>query len=154
MKIDNTDIKILMELQTDSRLSIRELSKRVNLSPPSVTERIRKLEDRGIIEGYTIKINEKALGLSIQCIIQIDLRNNKFEKFKELIYNHPRVVFCYRIAGPSCVLVKLSVESISEIEEFVDFISALDSTTSTHIIFSEVPINESVGKFFSDFELM
>ncbi|MEJ8552862.1 Lrp/AsnC family transcriptional regulator [Tepidibacter sp. Z1-5] len=151
MKIDNTDIKILMELQTDSRLSIRELSKRVNLSPPSVTERIRKLEDRGIIEGYTIKINKKALGLSIQCIIQIDLRNNKFEKFKELIYNHPRVVFCYRIAGPSCVLVKLSVESISEIEEFVDFISALDSTTSTHIIFSEVPINESVGKFFSDF---
>lgn len=150
MKIDNTDIKILTQLQSDSRLSIRELSKRVNLSPPSVTERIKKLEDRGIIEGYTIKINKKALGLAIQCIIQIDLKNNKFEKFKELIFNHPRVVFCYRIAGPSCVLVKLSVESISEIEEFVDSISEIDSTTSTHIIFSEVPVNESVEKFFLD----
>lgn len=151
MKIDNTDIKILMELQSDSRLSIRELSKRVNLSPPSVTERIRKLEDKGIIEGYTIKINEGALGLSIQCIIQIDLKNNEFEKFKKFIYNHPRVVFCYRIAGHSCILLKLSVESISEIEEFVDSVSSLDSTTSTYIIFSEIPINKTVGKFFSSF---
>ena len=149
MKMDNTDIKILMELQSDSRLSIRELSKRVNLSAPSVTERIRKLEDSGVIQGYTININEEALGLSIQCIIQIDLKNSNFEKFKEFIYNHPRVIFCYRIAGHSCILLKLSVESISEIEEFVDSIASLDSTTFTHIIFSEIPINKSVGKFFS-----
>lgn len=149
MKMDNTDIKILMELQADSRLSIRELSKRVNLSPPSVTERIRKLEDNGVIEGYTIKINEKALGLSIQCIIQIDIKNGQFDKFKKFIYNHPRVDFCYRIAGHSCILVKLSVQSISEIEQFIDSISSLDSTTTTNIIFSEVPINESVEKFFS-----
>lgn len=150
MKIDSTDIKILSELQLDSRLSVRELSKRVNLSPPSVTERIRKLEDAGIIEGYTIKISEKALGLSIQCVIQIDLKNGQFEKFKKLIYNHPRVIFCYRIAGHSCVLVKLSVKAISEIEEFIDSISALDATTFTNIIFSEVPLNNSVEKFFSN----
>jgi Lrp/AsnC family transcriptional regulator, leucine-responsive regulatory protein len=151
MKIDNTDIKILKELQADSRLSIRELSKRVNLSPPSVTERIRKFEDSGIIENYTIKINEAALGLSIQCMIQIDIKNSKFEMFKEFVFNHPRVVFCYRIAGHSCILVKLCVKSISEIEKFVDSISSLDSTTSTHIIFSEIPINNSVEKFFLDF---
>lgn len=151
MKMDNTDIKILKELQQDSRLSIRELSKRVNLSPPSVTERIRKLEDSGIIEGYTIKVNEKALGLAIQCIIQIDLKNSEFEKFKKFIYNHPRVNFCYRIAGQSCILVKLSVESISEIEKFVDSIASLNATTSTNIIFSQIPTNESVEKFFLDF---
>ena len=150
MKIDNTDIKILKELQQDSRLSIREISKRVNLSPPSVTERIRKLEDSGVIEGYTIKINERALGLDIQCIIQIDLKNSEFEKFKKFIYNHHRVNFCYRIAGHSCILVKLSVESISEIEEFVDSIASLNATTSTYIIFSQVPTNESVEKFFLD----
>lgn len=151
MKIDNTDIKILKELQLDSRLSIRELSKRVHLSPPSVAERIKKFEDSGIIEGYTIRINESALGLSIQCIIQIDIKNNNFEKFKEFIYSHPRVVFCYRIAGHSCILVKLCVKSINEIEKFVDSISSLDSTTSTNIIFSEIPIDKSIEKFFSDF---
>ncbi|OOM68364.1 Lrp/AsnC family transcriptional regulator [Clostridium sp. BL-8] len=151
MKIDNTDIKILKELQLDSRLSIRELSKRVNLSPPSVADRIRKFEDSGIIEGYTIKINEAALDFSIQCMIQIDIKNSNFEKFKDFIYNHPRVIFCYRIAGHSCILLKLSVKSISEIEKFVDSISSLDSTTSTHIIFSEIPINKSIEKFFLDF---
>ncbi|MBD5639630.1 Lrp/AsnC family transcriptional regulator [Clostridium botulinum] len=151
MKIDNTDIKILKELQQDSRLSIRELSKRVHLSPPSVTERIRKLEDNKIIEGYTIKINEKAMGLDIQCIIQIDLKNSEFEKFKKFIYNHPRVNFCYRIAGDSCILVKLSVQSILEIEKFVDSISSLNATTSTHIIFSQIPTNENIDKFFSSF---
>lgn len=150
MKFDNTDIKILRELQLDSRLSIRELSKRVNLSPPSVAERIRKLEDTNVIEGYTIKINKEALGLSIQCIIQIDIKNSNFEEFKKIIYTHPRVSFCYRIAGNSCILVKLCVKSISEIEKFIDFISTLDSTTSTHIIFSEVPVNNSVDKFFLD----
>lgn len=151
MKIDTTDIKILKELQLNSRLSIRELSKRVNLSPPSVAERIRKFEDSGIIENYTIKINEAALNFSIQCMIQIDIKNNKFKQFKEFVYNHPRVVFCYRIAGHSCVIVKLSVKSISEIEKFVDSISSLDCTTSTHIIFSEIPVNNSIEKFFSDY---
>ncbi|WP_244834946.1 Lrp/AsnC family transcriptional regulator [Clostridium sp. BJN0001] len=151
MKIDTTDIKILKELQLNSRLSIRELSKRVNLSPPSVAERIRKFEDSGIIENYTIKINEAALNFSIQCMIQIDIKNNKFKQFKEFVYNHPRVVFCYRIAGHSCVIVKLSVKSISEIEKFVDSISSLDCTNSTHIIFSEIPVNNSIEKFFSDY---
>ncbi|NOW90139.1 Lrp/AsnC family leucine-responsive transcriptional regulator [Clostridium beijerinckii] len=151
MKIDNTDIKILKELQLDSLLSIRELSKRVNLSPPSVADRIRKFEDTGIIQGYTIKINEDALDFSIHCMIQIDIKNNKFEKFKEFIYNHPRVIFCYRIAGHSCILLKLSVKYISEIEKFVDSISSLDATTSTHIIFSEIPTNKSIEKFFLDF---
>ena len=84
-------------------------------------------------------------------MIQIDIKNSKFENFKEFIYNHPRVIFCYRITGHSCILVKLCVQSISEIETFVDSISELDATTSTHIIFSEIPINKSVRKFFSDF---
>ncbi len=61
MKLDEIDVLILQELQKDSRLSIRELSKRINLSPPSVTERVRRLEDDGVIEKYTIKINKKNL---------------------------------------------------------------------------------------------
>ncbi len=91
------------------------------------------------------------MGLDIQCIIQIDLKNSEFEKFKKFIYNHPRVNFCYRIAGDSCILVKLSVQSILEIEKFVDSISSLNATTSTHIIFSQIPTNGNIDKFFSSF---
>jgi len=65
MKFDEIDAMILSELEKNSRLSIRELSKRINLSPSSVTERLKRLEDNRIIEGYTISINKKNLGLSI-----------------------------------------------------------------------------------------
>lgn len=71
MKIDEVDMRILHELQTDSRLSIRELSKRVNLSPPSVTERVRRLEEHNIIKGYTIRLNKKKLG----CAMTVSLKS-------------------------------------------------------------------------------
>lgn len=150
IRLDQTDIKILRELQIDSRLSAREISKRVNLSAPSVTERIRKLEDAGVIGAYTIEVNYEALGFDIECMIQIDIKNNHFDEFKAYIYNDPRVNFCYRIAGHSCILVKLSVKTITEIEAFVDAISHLEATTSTYIIFSEIPVNKSVEKFLSE----
>jgi len=63
MKFDEIDVMILSKLEKNGRLSIRELSKRINLSPPSVTERVKRLEDNGVIEGYTISINKKKLGL-------------------------------------------------------------------------------------------
>lgn len=112
MKFDEIDVLILQQLQEDSRLSIRELSKRINLSPPSVTERIRKLEDNGIIEGYTIKINKKKLGLSIDCIIKVTMKNGQYEKFKTFIKEYKLSEWCYRTAGEGCFLVKLSVKSL------------------------------------------
>lgn len=144
MNLDETDMKILKELQEDSRLSIRELSKRVNLSPSSVSDRVHKLEDNKIIEGYTIKINKKALGLTIQCIIQIDIKNSEFKKFKEFIHDYPGVSFCYRVTGHSCIIAKLNVKTVEEIEQFVDCISEMNGTTSTNIIFSEIKINNSI----------
>lgn len=152
VRLDQTDIKILKELQSDSRLSARELSKRVNLSPPSVTERIRKLEDAGVIQGYTVQIDYAALGFDIECMIQIDIKNTHFEQFKAFVYDHPRVNFCYRIAGHSCILVKLQVKAISEVEAFVDEVSSMEATTSTYIIFSEVPVSKGVEKFLKEEE--
>lgn len=146
MKFDEIDIAILSELQKNSRLSIRELSKRINLSPPSVTERVNKLEDSGIIEGYTIRINKKKLGLSIDCIMKITMKNGEYNKFKNFIKNHRRSEWGYRIAGDGCFLVKLSVKNLEEIEEFINDISEY-SLTTTIIAFSEVEIDNNINKF-------
>ncbi len=146
MKIDSIDVQILSELQKDSRLSIRELSKRVNISPPSVTERVRRLEENGIIEGYTIKINKKKLGLSIECLVKVIMRNGEYEKFKKFIVNNFRSEFCCRIAGEACFIVKLSVKSLEEIEEFINEIASY-AITSTMIVFSNVAVNEDINKF-------
>lgn len=146
MKIDEIDLSILEELQENSRLSIRELSKRINLSAPSVAERVRRLEDDGIIEGYTIKINKKKLGLSIDCIIKLTMKNGGYEKFKSFIKEYKRSEWCYRIAGDGCFLIKLSVKSLNEIEEFINEISEY-AITETIIAFSEVTINNNIDKF-------
>ena len=135
MKLDEIDVLILQELQKESRLSIRELSRRVNLSPPSVTERVRRLEDNGVIEGYTI-----------DCIIKVTMRNGQYEKFKIFIKEYKQSEWCYRIAGDGCFLVKLSIRSLNDIEEFINDISSY-AMTETIIALSEVTINNNIKKY-------
>ncbi len=146
MKFDEIDAMILSELEKNSRLSIRELSKRINLSPSSVTERLKRLEDNRIIEGYTISINKKNLGLSINCIIKVTMRNGEYERFKNFIKDYNHSEWCYRIAGDGCFLVKLSVKDLGEIEKFINEVSPY-AITSTNIIFSEVAIDNSINEF-------
>jgi len=150
MKIDEIDLLILQELQKNSRLSIRELSKHINLSPPAVTERVRRLEDCGIIEGYTIKINKKQLGFSVDCIIKVTMKNGQYEKFKVFIKSYKYSEWCYRIAGDACFLVKLSAGSLNDIEAFINEISSF-AITETIIAFSETDIDNNIDKFFSGF---
>ncbi|MBJ8031284.1 Lrp/AsnC family transcriptional regulator [Bacillus cereus group sp. N21] len=137
MKIDQMDLKILEVLTQDPRISMRELAKKVNLSAPSVAERVRNMEYSGVIEGYTTKINYKKLGFTIEAIINITVKNGNYERFKKHIKNYVMVDFCYRISGQSCYMVKIVVRSLEEIEEFIDSISELAHTV-TYVVFSEV----------------
>ncbi|HWS30172.1 MAG TPA: Lrp/AsnC family transcriptional regulator [Clostridia bacterium] len=146
MKTDQIDVRILQELQIESRISIRELSRRINLSPPSVTERVRRLEECNIIEGYTIRLNKKELGFSIDCIIEVTMRDGQYEKFKSFIRDYKYSEWCYRIAGAACFIVKLSVPSLEDIEQFINVISPY-AMTETSIVFSEVEVNHSINKF-------
>lgn len=146
MKVDEIDVRILHELQADSRISIRELSKRINLSPPSVTERVRRLEDNNIIEGYTIRLNKKKLGFAIDCIVEVTMKDGQYEKFKNFIRDYKHSEWCYRIAGAACFIVKLSVPSLEDIEQFIDAISSY-AFTETSIVFSKVEVNHSIDKF-------
>ncbi|AIC92957.1 Lrp/AsnC family transcriptional regulator [Shouchella lehensis] len=146
MKIDEIDLNILDELKKDSRQSIRELSKKVNLSPPSVSERIKKMEESSIIEGYTLRINEKALGLPVQCLMDITIKNGKYGIFQEKIATYPGISYCYRITGSACFSLKYSTTTLEKIEAFIaDFNSV--ATTITHVILSEVPMNWSYSTF-------
>lgn len=147
MKIDEIDWAILSELQRNSRLSIRELSKKVSLSPPSVAERVRRMEDQGIIEGYTIQINKQKLDLNINCLIEVKMRNGEYERFIQWIKEHPRSEWCYRVAGEACFMVLLTVANLEEIEQFINQISSF-AMTKTMIAFKEVPVNRSISKFF------
>ncbi|MEW6978889.1 Lrp/AsnC family transcriptional regulator [Bacillus sp. SIMBA_154] len=143
MKITDVDVHILNELREDARLSMRELSKRVNLSAPAVAERVRKLEDAGIIEGYSVQVNYKKLGLMIDCLLEVTVLNGEYQRFVTFMNQHPRAFFAYRVAGQSCFFIKLSVASLEEIEAFIQEVSGFTKTVS-HIVLSEHPFSHPV----------
>jgi Lrp/AsnC family leucine-responsive transcriptional regulator len=140
MKIDDIDKKLLDELQNNSRLSMSELGRRVNLSSPSVTERVRQMESFGLIKKYTLEIDYETLGQPIQCIIEATVKNGDYQSFKRYIEKLPNVEFCYRIAGNACYMLKMHFETFAKAEEFIDNISPFAQTV-THFIFSKVSTN-------------
>lgn len=140
--IDLIDKSILQELSKDSRLSMSELGRRVHLSPPAVKERVLQLEEQGIIVQYTTRINEKLLGYNIQCIIEVTIKNNRYNDFKELIQTYSNVDFCYRIAGEACFMVKMNFSSFENAEATIDQLQNL-AHTKTNFIFSEVELSKN-----------
>ncbi|GAE30499.1 Lrp/AsnC family transcriptional regulator [Halalkalibacter hemicellulosilyticus] len=138
MKIDDIDRQILDELNRNSRLSMSELGRRVHLSSPSVTERVRQMESFGIIKSYTLEIDYHQLNLPIQCIIEATVKNGDYASFKRLIQTFPNVEFCYRIAGNACFMLKMHFETFSQAEQFIEDVNPYAQTV-THFIFSQVP---------------
>ncbi|MEH7353483.1 Lrp/AsnC family transcriptional regulator [Neobacillus drentensis] len=140
MKIDVIDKKIIDELQNNSRLSMSELGRRVKLSSPSVTERVRQMESFGLIKKYTLEVDYEKLGLPIQCIIEATVKNGDYKSFKNYIEKLPNVEFCYRIAGNACYMLKMHFETFAKAEKFIDTVSPFAQTV-TNFIFSEVQTN-------------
>lgn len=140
MKIDDMDKNILEELKGNSRLSMNQLGKKVHLSSPSVTERVKRMESIGIIKKYTLEVDYEKLGFPIQCIVEATVKNGDYKSFKHYIESLPNVDFCYRISGQACYMLKLHFESFTKAEEFINQVS-LYATTVTHFIFSEVHTN-------------
>ncbi|UPW84454.1 Lrp/AsnC family transcriptional regulator [Lysinibacillus sp. Ag94] len=140
MKIDDIDKKIINELQNNSRLSMSELGRRVRLSSPSITERVRQMESFGLIKKYTLEVDYEKLDLPIQCIIEATIKNGDYKSFKNYIEKLPNVEFCYRIAGNACYMLKMHFETFAKAEKFIDTVSPIAQTV-THFIFSEVQTN-------------
>ncbi|PWW35115.1 MULTISPECIES: Lrp/AsnC family transcriptional regulator [Paenibacillus] len=139
MNLDRTDYHILRLLHDDARLSMRELARQVNLSPSSVSERVRKLEDTGIIRGYRADIDRSKLGCGVRCMIEVTLRNGEHERFADYIRRLPWAEFAYRVAGKACFMVMLSAPGMSEIEACITELTPY-AMTVTHVVFSQVEL--------------
>ncbi|EWG11167.1 Lrp/AsnC family transcriptional regulator [Cytobacillus firmus] len=144
MKIDSIDKKIIDELNENSRLSMSELGRKISLSSPSVTERVRRMESFGIIKKYTLEVDYEKLGYPIQCIIEATVKNGDYKSFKRFIEALPNVEFCYRIAGNACFMLKMQFETFSKAEEFIEKANPYAHTV-THFIFSSVPTNLKIN---------
>jgi Lrp/AsnC family leucine-responsive transcriptional regulator len=131
--IDATDVKLLDALATDARTSIAELARLVRLSPPSVSERVKRLEEAGVIEGYTVKINPQALGLPLAAYLRIRPIPGRLHKIAEILRSLPEVVECDRVTGDDCFIARVHVRSVEDLERLIDEIIPY-SMTNTLII--------------------
>ena len=135
---DDTDARLLDELQANARLSHAELGRRVNLSPPAVAERLRRLERDGVITGYRAEIDPQALGYTLGAIMRIRPSARQLAKVAELARETAEVVECHRITGEDCFFMRLYVRDIGHLEEVLDRFILYGQTTTSIIQSSPV----------------
>jgi Lrp/AsnC family leucine-responsive transcriptional regulator len=106
--IDEMDRRILSLLQQDARLANAEIARRVGMAPSATLERLRKLEERGVIQGYEVRLDPRKLGLGLTAFIYVKARDREGEQDTgERLRQHPNVLEVHHIAGEDCFLIKV-----------------------------------------------
>lgn len=131
--MDQIDKQIVRILQSNAKISMKDLAETVHLSSPSVTERVRKLEEQQIIEGYHAHVSLKKMNRPISAIILFESKDCK--ALANFCHHHPDVLECYRVAGEISYIVKLATNSVESLEKFIDE-SMQYGTPSTNIVLS------------------
>jgi Lrp/AsnC family leucine-responsive transcriptional regulator len=139
VSLDETDRRLLAELQGDARLSLAELGRRVGLSSPAVAERVRRLSDEGVIRGFHADVDPRALGYALSVIIRVRPAPRQLPKVAELARATPEVVECHRITGEDCFFLKAHVRDVEHLEEVIDVFNAYGQTTTSVMQTSPVP---------------
>lgn len=148
--LDSIDLALLQALSSEARLSIAALARRVGLSAPSVSERLKRLEESGAIEGYAAKINPRALGYQLAAWLRIRPIPGQLPKVAEIVRSLPQIVSCDRITGEDCFIAQALVRSVEDLESLIDKIIPY-ATTNTSIIQSSpveprLPLFVTTGK--------
>jgi Lrp/AsnC family leucine-responsive transcriptional regulator len=136
--LDGTNWKILDALQENARVSYSELAKRVGLSVPATIERIRKLEDAGVITGYHAQIDPKAIGLSLLAIVRFSGTGSQLAALARRSEKIPQIIRAYRMSGDTCFLAIVVAESTDQLEKVLDEISAYGQASTSIVVSTPV----------------
>ncbi len=131
--IDEIDRELLSALYENARQSIADLARKVSLSSPSVSERVKRLEEAGVIKQYTVDIDPQAIGLAIAAWLRIRPIPGKMQKVIQIIQSLPEIVECDRITGEDCFIAKAHVPSVDDLAALIDELVPY-SMTNTSII--------------------
>lgn len=135
--LDAKDQLIVEKLVSDSRISLKDLAQHAGLSSPSVSERLRRLEERGVIRAYTLDVDPHALGYQLQAIVRIKPLPGKLQAVQKAIAQIPQFTECDKVTGDDCFVARLCLRSIDQLDKILDRITD-KAETSTSIIKSQV----------------
>ena len=137
MSVDNLNRKILKCLQQNARQSNAEIGRQVGISSPAVSERIKKMEDLGIIEDYKTMVSPFDLGYQFKAIITLRAFMGKLKPFLEKVKTYDEVVNCYRITGDENIVMEVVLKNQKHLEIFIDQLISYGET-KTQIVLSRV----------------
>lgn len=144
-KLDALNWKILGILQQNSRASFTAIGKAVGLTSPAVAERVKKMEDLGIIEGFFTRVSPAAAGKQLKAIIMVRAFMGKLKPFLEKVVSLPEVLNCYRITGNENIIMEVVLNDQQHLEQFIDQLIQYGETR-THIVLSQVVANAPISK--------
>lgn len=136
--LDAVGRRILEELQRDARLSYAELGRRVHLSTPAVAERVRRMEEAGIITGYHAAVNPAALGLPIRAIIRVRASLRSYEQVRRAVTEFPEVIEAHHLTGADDLLLTVLVCSVDHLESVLDRLRPLGDHVTSLVLSSPV----------------
>jgi Lrp/AsnC family leucine-responsive transcriptional regulator len=136
--LDEVDWKLLQALQENARLSFRELGQRIGLSAPAVIERVRKMENAGIIVGYHTEIDLAKVGLPITAFIRMSTPRERSVYVGTQLQAIPEILECHRVAGKDSFLIKVGVSSMNHLERLIDHLAQYGQSTTSIVLSSSV----------------
>lgn len=137
--LDGTDWAILGVLQENGRISLTELGKRVNLSASAATERVRRLEESGVITGYRTEVDLTQAGYPVLSIVRLKFPGNRHEPLHRLLDKRAEILECLRTTGDDCYVLKVAATSMPHLEELMDELAGLGSTTTDVVYRQTLP---------------
>ncbi|WP_445432954.1 Lrp/AsnC family transcriptional regulator [Burkholderia cenocepacia] len=137
--MDDLDWKVVTLLQANGRISYTELARQVHLSVPAVTERVKRLEAAGVIEGYTARINPAAAGYPVSALIGITVPQPAKAKFLRLLETIPEVVECHHVTGADSYMMRLAAISMTHLEQLIERINLYGETRTSIVMSTPLP---------------
>jgi Lrp/AsnC family leucine-responsive transcriptional regulator len=137
--LDETDRRIVGELQAEGRLTRSELAARVGLSASAVADRVRRLEDSGVIRGYAAVVDPQKLGYGIDAIVRVSPAGGQLKSIAKVAVATPEVIECHRVTGEDCYVMQVVLRSIDDLERFIDLFTPFGRTTTSIVNGTPVP---------------
>ncbi|MFC6064200.1 Lrp/AsnC family transcriptional regulator [Streptomyces ochraceiscleroticus] len=132
---DATDWRILDALQQDARAGYAELARAVNMSASAVTERVRRLEEAGVIRGYAAVVDPERIGLPVLAFVRLRYPDADYKPFHDLLEKTPEILEAHHVTGDDCFVIKVAARSMRHLEEVAGRIGALGAVT-TNVVYS------------------